>query len=722
LALDENEFVPYFQPLVTLRTGQLAGFEALARWQHPAIGLIPPSKFIAIAERDGWIDELTCQVLQKALSAASTLPDPLTLAFNVSPVQLRDRSLPAKIHRMAKAAGFPMSRLVLEITESALVEELDTAIAIVSELKTMGCKLALDDFGTGYSSLLHLQSLPFDKLKVDRSFVSSMAEQRDSRKIVAAVVGLGQSLGLTTIAEGIETQEQAEMMLWLGCDFGQGYFYGRPIPVEELAACVSSPRQEVATANISAWKRISASNLDVSPTQRLAQLQALYDGVPVGLAFVDQQLRYVNLNKKLADMNGSNVEDHLGSQISSMVPELFPQIEPYLRRALGGDAISEIEVKTATTGETRLVSYQPARDEAGEIVGVAIAVTDITERKRIEEALKASEAHYRRMVDLNPQVLWIMDPQGRNLDVSPRWDKATGIMKLQSTDHEWLKRVHPEDLQATVRTITEFRRTGSPIDVEYRVKDGETGYQWKRSRGSPRFDANGNIVCWYGSVQDIDTPSKSRAKKSTREEEAVSTHETVYAASPQWRSLDEMKRQQAILDLEILDTPAESAFDDLVALASEICATPISLVSLIDSKRQWFKASIGLALYETSISFSFCAHAIEQHGVFIVEDALQDERFRKNPLVLGDPHIRFYAGVPVYAKDGIAIGTLCVIDTVPRSLTPVQIKALTILSHQVQAQLELRSLRRKTPKETNRRARSEFVGPPEGANTGDAAA
>jgi PAS domain S-box-containing protein len=695
LALSENQFVPYFQPLVTLRTGKLAGFEALARWEHPAIGLILPSNFISVAERDGWIEELTYQVLQKALAAASAIPDPLSLAFNISPVQLRDRSLPERIRRIAKATLFPLSRLVLEITESALVDDLDSAIAIVSELKAMGCKLALDDFGTGYSSLHHLQSLPFDKLKVDRSFISSMVEQRDSRKIVAAVVGLGQSLGLTTVAEGIETQEQAEMMLWLGCDFGQGYFYGRPIPAEELPLSVSTRREETVTRNMSAWKRISATNLDVSPSQRLAQLQALYDGAPVGLAFVDQQLRYVNLNRKLADMNGSGIEDHLGSDIAGIVPEFFPQIEPYLRRALVGEATSEIEITASTTGETRLVSYQPARDEAGEIVGVAIAVMDITERKRVEDALKSSEAHYRSMVDLNPQVLWIMDPQGRNLDASPRWDKLTGLMKLHSTDHEWLKCVHPEDLQTTVGRIAEFRRTGSPIDVEYRVKENETRYQWKRSRGSPRFDANGNIVCWYGSVQDIEAPSESREKTLTRSANAVNVTTSVYATISTANALDEAKRRQALLDLEILDTPAESAFDDLVALASEICATPISLVSLVDSKRQWFKASIGLAVFETPISSSFCAHAIQQQGIFIVEDTLKDDRFRENPLVLGNPHIRSYAGVPIYAKDGIAIGTLCVIDTVPRSLTPAQIKALTILSHQVQAQLELRSGQRK---------------------------
>ena len=505
-ALVDSQFVPYFQPLVTLRTGQLAGFEVLARWNHPSEGLIPPMMFIQAAEDEGWIGELTQQVLQKAFAAAAFFPAPLTLAINISPIQLRDIRLPDQIAVLAAQAGFPLSRLVIEITESALIDEPHIAAHVMQTLKEMGCVLALDDFGTGYSSLSHLQSLPFDKLKVDRSFVSSMTEKRESRKIVSAVVGLGQSLGLTTVAEGIETQEQAEMMLWLGCDLGQGFFYGRPMPAEALVACVSARREKLVVQAGSAWKKISAANLDASPTQRLAQLQAIYDGAPVGLAFLDQNLRYVNLNQKLADMNHAKVEDHLGTHVAEMIPDMFPYVEPFIRRALAGEVLTDIEVKLANTGETRLLSYQPVSDEAGEVIGVALAATDITARKRAEEALKRSEAHYRRMVDLNPQVLWIMDPQGRNLDVSPRWDKATGLLKSHSMEHEWLSSVYAEDIQSTVQAISESRRDGSGIDVQYRVCDGQGNLFWKRSRGAPRFDEDGNIVCWYGSVEDIEDP------------------------------------------------------------------------------------------------------------------------------------------------------------------------------------------------------------------------
>ena len=702
VALRDGHFVPYFQPLVTLRTGQLAGFEMLGRWRHPVKGLILPDTFIPVAEQDGWIGELTHQLVQKALVAAAVLHDPLTLAINISPLQLRDPGLPEQLYALATESRFPLSRIVIEITETSLIDNPQSAAATVKELKKMGCRLALDDFGTGYSSLSHLQALPFDKLKVDRGFVSSMTEKRESRKIVSAVVGLGQSLGLMTVAEGIETQEQAEMMLWLGCDLGQGYFYGRPCPAEELPHQVCAKRNKLTINPGSAWKKISASNLDSSPTQRLAQLQAIYDGAPVGLAFIDQKLRYANLNQRLADMNGAKIEDHIGTPVAEMIPELFPYVEPYIRRALEGEAVTDVEADIPTSGETHLISYHPVSDEAGEIVGVSLAVTDITERKRAETALKDSEAHYRTMVDLNPQVLWIMDPQGRNLDASPRWDKKTGRMKSQAPEHQWLKSVHPEDIQPTVRAIAESRRVGSVIDVQYRASDGEGTMHWKRSRGAPRFDSEGNIVCWYGSIEDIETPSgrkKHKSKMNVRKGvETKAPADGLYSTF-----LEEKRRTELIHDLGILDTPPEPEFDDLVALTSEICGTPISLISLVDDERQWFKAAVGLGMSETLLTSSFCIQAIAQRGLFVVENAKEDERFKNNPLVVGAPHICFYAGMPLSSIDGVLFGTLCVIDTIPRTLSPRQYKALGILSHQVQALIELRCLRRNRPPVTVRK-------------------
>ncbi len=221
-ALENQEIVPWFQPIVDLRTGLLSGFEVLARWHHPQHGIVLPSEFISLAETSSLIGPLMDVLLRQACEAAAAFPEHLTLSVNVSPLQLRDRQLPDQIQRALERAAFPCSKLILEITESALVSNIDLATSIAKDLKAFGAQLALDDFGTGYSCLRHLQTLPFDKLKIDASFIQSMMSQRESRKIVAAVVGLGLSLGLQTVGEGIEEKEQANLLLSLGCDLGQG--------------------------------------------------------------------------------------------------------------------------------------------------------------------------------------------------------------------------------------------------------------------------------------------------------------------------------------------------------------------------------------------------------------------------------------------------------------------------------------------------------------------
>ena len=508
-AIANGEFAPYFQPIVVLRTGQLRGFELLARWNHPERGCVQPDEFVPQAEGDGWLDLLTGELLRKGFSAATCLPDTLVLAVNVSAFQLHNRALPDQIRGIAESSGFPLDRLVIEITESALNHDMELASTIARELKAMGCKLALDDFGTGYSSLTHLQSLPFDELKVDRSFVSAMTEKRESRKIVAAVVGLGQSLGFTTVAEGVETREQAEMLLWLGCELGQGWLYGMPVPADELAASVAVSPTIVSP---SFWRegsgRDSRGMPDTLPAQRLAQLQAVYDGAPVGLAFLDPNLRYVNINRRLADINGHPIEEHVGRMVPEMIPELFPLVEPYIRRALAGEAIPGVEVTQPASGpnpgNTILLSYEPARDEAGEVVGVSVALVDVTSLKRAEAAQRESEENFRHMIELLPQIPWIIDPEGRALDVSQRWLEITGMTDDQWRGFGWLEALHPEDRQPVLDAMDRAFKTSQPIDVEYRVRRPGSDWIRLRSRGAPRIGADGKTVCWYGCLEKLE--------------------------------------------------------------------------------------------------------------------------------------------------------------------------------------------------------------------------
>ncbi len=234
-AIADDAIIPHFQPLVRLATGRVTGFEMLARWPHPIRGMIPPGEFVPLAEEIGVIGQMTDRLLRRACLVATTWPSDVTLACNISPLQLRDDSLPPMISAVLAETGFPAERLELEITESALVGDLEHARAILCELKTLGVRLALDDFGTGYSNLRQLQRLPFDTLKIDAGFVGAMGHDVGCRKIVIAVIGLGRSLGLATVAEGIEEPEIAAMLRELNCDVAQGWLFGRPVPGDAVS-------------------------------------------------------------------------------------------------------------------------------------------------------------------------------------------------------------------------------------------------------------------------------------------------------------------------------------------------------------------------------------------------------------------------------------------------------------------------------------------------------
>ncbi|MHA6719553.1 putative bifunctional diguanylate cyclase/phosphodiesterase [Sphingomonas sp. RS6] len=229
LAIPREEIVPYFEQQVDLATGRLEGFEVLARWDHPTRGMVSPELFIPIAEDTGMIADLSLSVMRQALMTARDWDASLSLSINISPWQLRDAWLAQKIIKVLTETGFPASRLEVEITESALFGNLALAQSIVGSLKNQGVRLALDDFGTGYSSLAHLRALPFDRIKIDKSFVTSLHDNADSAAIVHAIVRLGESLNLPITAEGVEDAALEERLRALGCAKAQGWHYGRPM-------------------------------------------------------------------------------------------------------------------------------------------------------------------------------------------------------------------------------------------------------------------------------------------------------------------------------------------------------------------------------------------------------------------------------------------------------------------------------------------------------------
>ncbi|MEP7030957.1 MAG: bifunctional diguanylate cyclase/phosphodiesterase, partial [Pseudolabrys sp.] len=237
LSIDRGELHLHYQPQVRL-DGETFGFEALARWQCPKRGMVPPGTFIPVAEEYGLIIPLGEWVLREACREAASWPTPLSIAVNVSPVQFHHGDLPSLVHTILLETGLSPARLELEITEGVLINDFSRALSILRRLKLLGVRIALDDFGAGYSSLSYLHSFAFDRIKIDRSFISDLDHNRSSMAIVRAVIGLGHSLEIPVLAEGVETESQRAILARKGCDELQGYLTGRPFPISHYAELV----------------------------------------------------------------------------------------------------------------------------------------------------------------------------------------------------------------------------------------------------------------------------------------------------------------------------------------------------------------------------------------------------------------------------------------------------------------------------------------------------
>ncbi len=237
-AITEHQLELYYQPLADLSANTIIGFEALVRWHHPQHGMIAPGVFISIAEESGVIAELGEWVLRAACQEAARWKNPLKVAVNLSALQLEQSNLPDIVHGVLFSSGLAPARLELEVTESSLMRNPQRALDVLRRVKALGVTIAMDDFGTGFSSLSTLQSFPFDKLKIDRSFVDRVGLQDQASSIVRAVVGLSRSLEIRVVAEGVENAEQMDFLIEEACDEVQGFAIGRPLPISQYAHVV----------------------------------------------------------------------------------------------------------------------------------------------------------------------------------------------------------------------------------------------------------------------------------------------------------------------------------------------------------------------------------------------------------------------------------------------------------------------------------------------------
>jgi diguanylate cyclase (GGDEF)-like protein len=243
-AIHSDGLRPFYQPLVDLSSGRITGFEALVRWPHPERGMISPGEFIPVAEETGLINSLGGLMLRRACMDAAHWPDDVRVAVNLSPLQFRTGNLLSQVTEALKHSGLPARRLELEITETLLLEKSSQVLATLHALRALGVRISMDDFGTGYSSLSYLRSFPFDKIKIDQSFVRDLGSNRDAQAIVRSIISLGKGLGVTITAEGVETEAELSCLRAEGCHEGQGFLFSRARPNCDIVSLLQAQRGE----------------------------------------------------------------------------------------------------------------------------------------------------------------------------------------------------------------------------------------------------------------------------------------------------------------------------------------------------------------------------------------------------------------------------------------------------------------------------------------------
>lgn len=364
-----GEFHPFFQPIVSLEDQRVMGFEMLARHISPEGTITPPADFIPSMERTGLLDELMLSLMVQGFRAAAAWPEQQFLSMNVSPSQLNGRYLTETIRNTALQARFDLCRLKIEITETALLNDIHTARTEIEALSEMGCTIAMDDFGTGYSSLAWLIQLPVNTLKIDSSFIRSMLDKKDSRKIISSVVGLGRSLDMDVIAEGVETDEQAEMLRGIGCLYAQGYLFGRPVSAAESGLMLTTATDKGFV------RRVARLSLD----QRAHQISSMYAVPGTSICFLDPELVIVDASDTFAERVGWTPHDLIHKYIYEVIPSQADKLLWLQEFRKKGLPYPPYEV-VLPDGSSDLVMVTRVEDEAKELLGFCVFGVKLSSR------------------------------------------------------------------------------------------------------------------------------------------------------------------------------------------------------------------------------------------------------------------------------------------------------------------------------------------------------
>ncbi len=507
-AIAQEQIWPAFQPVVDIRSGKIASFEILARWRDSSVGEISPATFISHLERHGLIDLLSDALVSRACREAAAWPGQFSLAFNISPVQLAHDDFPQRLAKIVADTGFPLNRVELEVTEATLVANEEQAFKILREVNDLGVRIGIDDFGTGYSNLARLESFPFDKLKIDARFIRDLHENTAKRRIVGSVIGLGQSLGITVVAEGIETAAEESILRDFGCDLGQGWLYAKAQP----------GRQALLNLEERGCAARYSHPLDASPFQQLHQLATLYDKAPAGLCFLDMNYRHVRCSAQFASIHGMTPCELEGKSIYEILSgEVLHLAEAILTKTASTDAVQTMDY--AFQGQEFRIICARVLDLAGEIIGFSIVSLDVTEENRLKATLLASERHLRQELDFAeaivnslPGIFYYYDADLRLRRWNRNYVTLTGYTNDQLRIKEPLQCFADDDKDLVAGMVQQILSEGQgQFEADFHGQDGSsTPYLFTGVKLDP--DTGGGFV-----GVGIDISKHQQAERDLRE-------------------------------------------------------------------------------------------------------------------------------------------------------------------------------------------------------------
>lgn len=373
-AWQRGEIRSAFQPIVSLRTHRILGFEVLARWRDPVRGAIAPQRFLSLLEERGLLDAFTRQQVRQACELAAGWGQHFFLAFNVAPTQLLSLAFAKSLSQAVRDSGFSPCRVEIEVTEGALTCSPGTAASVLQRLADAGMTLSIDDFGTGHSNLARLVAYPFRKLKIDRQFIKDVSRSQDQRRIAAAIIGMAQNLEMAVVAEGVETREDADILKLLGCDAAQGWLYGRAMTPAQARALLASVGEALPDSRVAAE----------SPFQQLHQLATLYAQAPVGLCFLDLGMRHVRVNDRFAAMHGlqgHQMEGRLPSEVTD--PATAARIEQGLALVLAGEILPPVIFHG--NGRDYVIWADLVKDVGGDAIEISSFSLELVEQRELVE-------------------------------------------------------------------------------------------------------------------------------------------------------------------------------------------------------------------------------------------------------------------------------------------------------------------------------------------------